>query len=151
MTLLCALEFGKRVYSKKNNIIKITTSKETYNYLKDEYLNKPQEYFIVLYLNTQNEIIKKQTLFIGTINSSKIYARDIFREAVRCNAYSMILSHNHPSGNTNPSIQDVYLTNELIKLGNMMNIYILDHLIIGVDSYYSFLDNNPEIFDKKAK
>ncbi len=147
ISLITALEFGKRVYNKKENITKITNSEDAYNIIKNKLENEPQENFIVIYLNTKNNIIKIKKLFIGTINSSSIYPRDIFREAVRCNAYSMIISHNHPSGNIEPSFADNYLTNTMIKLGKMMNVYILDHLIIGKDKYYSYKENNPNLFN----
>ena len=146
ISLITALEFGKRVYNKKDNITKITNSKEAYNIIRTKLENEPQENFIVIYLNTKNNIIKIKKLFIGTINSSNIFPRDIFREAVRCNAYSMILTHNHPTGIIDPSIQDNYLTTNIIKLGKIMNVYVLDHLIIGNKKYYSYKDNNPELF-----
>ena len=147
ISLITALEFGKRVYNKKENITKITNSEEAYNIIKNKIENEPQENFIVIYLNTKNYIIKIKKLFIGTINSSNIYPRDIFREAVRCNAYSMIISHNHPSGNIEPSYEDNYLTNTIIKLGKMMNVYVLDHLIIGKEKYYSYKEQNPNLFN----
>ena len=147
ISLITALEFYKRVYSKKDKIIRINNSKEAYEIIKEELNNKPQEIFLVVYLNTKNEIIKKEIIFKGTINKSNIYPRDIFREAVRCNAYCMIISHNHPSGNIEPSIEDNYLTNNIIKLGKILNVYLIDHLIIGNNKYYSYKENNPELFE----
>ena len=148
ITLLCAIEFGKRVYSNQDKIVKINTSIDAYYYVKDDLSLLQQEEFLVIYLNAKNEIIKKIMLFKGTINSSHVYARDIFREALQCNAYSMILAHNHPSGSPEPSMEDIYLTTSIIKQGIMLQLYILDHIIIGKNSYYSFKDCKPDIFKR---
>ena len=84
---------------------------------------------------------------MGTVNHSLITARDIFREGVKNNAARMILVHNHPAGSVNPSYDDIYMTNNLVKLGKMMEIVVLDHIIVGKESYYSFRENNKDIFE----
>lgn len=146
VTLLASLELGKRVIKKNKNIIKIKNSYDIYNYSKYELENLLQEKFLCIYLDSKNTIITSKILFIGTVNESNIYPRDIFREAVKNNASSIILVHNHPSGNINPSYSDMSLTNNIIKIGKTIGIKILDHIIIGNNNYYSFLENNKEIF-----
>ncbi len=148
VTLLAALEIGKRI-EKDNNIIKIRSSNDIYNYVRYELEDSLQEKFLCIYLNSKNIIITSKVLFIGTVDCSNIYSRDIFREAVKNNASNIILVHNHPSGFTDPSIADIDLTNKLIKLGNFLGIKVLDHLIIGNNNYYSFLENNKELFRVK--
>ena len=111
--------------------------------------NNLQEKFLCIYLNSNNNIITSKVLFIGTVDCSNIYPRDIFREAVRNNASGIIMVHNHPSGNTSPSLADIDLTNKIINLGKQLGIKVLDHVIIGDNNYYSFLENNKELFGVK--
>ena len=145
VTILAALEIGKRI-EKDNNIIKIKNTNDIYNYVRYELENNIQEKFLCIYLNSNNNIITSKVLFIGTVDCSNIYPRDIFREAVRNNASGIIMVHNHPSGNTSPSLADVDLTNKIINLGKQLGIKVLDHVIIGDNNYYSFLENNKELF-----
>ena len=148
VTLLAALEIGKRI-EKDNNIIKIKNTNDIYNYVRYELENNIQEKFLCIYLNSNNNIITSKVLFIGTVDCSNIYPRDIFREAVRNNASGIIMVHNHPSGNTSPSLADIDLTNKIINLGKQLGIKVLDHVIIGDNNYYSFLENNKELFGVK--
>ena len=101
---------------------------------------------MAIFLDTKKKVIDKKVLFIGTVNNSDITPRDVFREAVRCNAVGIILVHNHPAGSIEPSYDDTYLTSEFIKLGRMMGISVLDHIIVSKDNYYSFRANNEEMF-----
>ncbi len=146
ITIISAIEFGKRVLSKKDLVIQIKSSLDIYNLVKDELENELQEKFLAIYLNNRKYIIDKKIIFVGTVNSSNVTPRDVFREAVKCNASSMIIVHNHPAGSIKPSYQDVYLTNQFIKLGKMMSIPIIDHIIIGKNNYYSFLESNGDLF-----
>lgn len=149
ITILCAIEFGKRVLSKKDLVYQIKTGDDVYHLIKDEMENELQEKFIALYLDTKKNLILKKVIFVGTVNSSNVTARDVFREAVKNNAAGMIIAHNHPAGSINPSYQDIYLTNEFIKLGRMMGISVIDHLIIGKNNYYSFRESNGDLFANK--
>jgi DNA repair protein RadC len=97
-----------------------------------------QENLVVILLDTQNRMIKKKTLFIGTVNQSIAHPREIFREAVRHSATGILIAHNHPSGDTTPSKEDKILTKKIVKNGVMIGIPLLDHLIIGGEKYYSF-------------
>lgn len=97
-----------------------------------------QEHFKVIYLNSRNNIIKDQTLFVGSLNESAIYPREIFRMGLEENAASLILIHNHPSGNPDPSMTDIEVTQEIIKAGEMLGITVIDHIIIGDKKHFSF-------------
>ena len=137
--LLAAFELGKRVM-KENFItqIKLHTPESIYLYLKDDLEMETQEHFIALYLNTKGELVKKETLFIGSLNSSLIHPRELFKHAVLNSAATIIVSHNHPSGDPTPSKADIDVTKMLHKNSLMMDIELLDHIIIGKDRYYSF-------------
>ena len=149
ITILSAIEFGRRVISKKDLIVQIKSGDDLYNLVKDDMENILQEKFMAVYLDIKNMVIDKKVIFVGTVNSSSVTPRDVFREAVKLNSARMILVHNHPAGSVNPSYEDVYLTNEFIKLGNMMGISVIDHIIIGNNRYYSLRENNGDLFEKK--
>ena len=146
ITILSALELGKRALSKEDNIKQIRNSDDIYYYVKDDLENELQEKFVAIFLDTKKHIISKKTIFIGTVNQSNVYLRDVFREAVKNNAVSMIIVHNHPAGSIKPSLQDNYITNEFIKVGKLINIPIIDHIIIGKNNYYSYLEKNGDLF-----
>ena len=101
-----------------------------------------QEHFYCLYLNSGKKVIKEKLLFIGTVNYSMIHPRDIFKEAYLLNAVSIICIHNHPSGDVTPSVNDINMTVNLKNVGELLGIEIVDHIIIGKNKYYSFLEND---------
>lgn len=148
MTLISAIEFGKRVLNKVDLNKQIRCSNDVYELVKSDLENELQEKLLVIFLNTRRYVIDKKIIFIGTVNSSVVHARDVFREAVKCNAVSLILVHNHPAGSIKPSYQDMEMTNKFISIGKLMDIDVIDHLIIGKNSYYSFLESNGDLFAK---
>ena len=103
--------------------------------------NKKQEYFYCLYFNNKQELIGEKLLFIGTINRSVTHPREIFKEAYRLSASSIVCMHNHPSNDVTPSMEDIDFTNKLVSLGTIQGIPIIDHLIVGQNKYFSFSDN----------
>ncbi len=111
---------------------------EIFDYLYHSMRDLKKEVFKVIYLNSQNQIIDTQDLFEGTVNSSSISPRAIIEGAIRHSAVSLIFVHNHPSGNPKPSKTDKELTKELVYAGSIMHIKILDHVIIGDNTYFSF-------------
>lgn len=141
ITLMAAVELAKRMDNKENGIVKITTSSDVFKYFNKYFLYETQEKFLVLFLNAKNEVIEQKVLFIGTANQSLVHLRDIFREAVLCNAIKIICVHNHPSGVPIPSMEDEAVTKKIKETGELMNINLIDHVIIGKDKYYSFLEN----------
>lgn len=141
--ILSLIELSKRINVKLEtlNNIKANNSKVIYEYFKDKLMDEKQEYFYCLYLNNKKRIIKNKLLYIGTINQTLIHPRDIFKEAYLLSATAIICIHNHPSGNTAPSKEDIMMTKNLKEVGLIMGINVVDHIIIGKNSYYSFFEN----------
>lgn len=136
--ILAAAELGKRIYSKHSESrFTIRSPEDAAGYLMTEMTSLTQENFVVLFLNVKNEVLHKQTIFIGSLNSSIVHPRDIFREAVKRSAASIICAHNHPSGNPSPSPEDIDVTKRLMEAGSLMGIELLDHVIIGDHQFIS--------------
>ena len=141
--ILAALELGKRSNYTINSInnLSITNASIVFEYYKNIFVNKKQEYFYCLYLDSNKVVIKEKLLFIGTLDYSLVHPREVFKEAITVSASTIICIHNHPSGNVIPSRNDIEITNKLIETGNLLGIRIIDHIIIGKNKYYSFLEN----------
>lgn len=142
ITLLSAIELGRRTinFAPKNKI-KVTNPKIIYELFKYELINLKQEHLIAIFLDTKKQIITHKTIFVGTINKIIVHPREIFLEAIKnCSVYLMLV-HNHPSGNTEPSKEDIEFTKNVQKTGLIIGIPLIDHIIIGNNSYYSFYDN----------
>jgi DNA repair protein RadC len=139
-----ALEFGRRVYKNNNDIdrIKFNSAEVIYSYFFDILGDKKQEYFYCVYVDTKSKYIDKKCLFVGTINSSVVHPREVFKEAYLLSASGIICVHNHPSGDSNPSKEDIMITKKLKEIGIIHGIKILDHVIVGNGNYFSFYDNN---------
>ena len=136
--LKAAIELGVRIsQASQIKIGQITSSTKAGEMLLLEMRGLQQEHLVVLYLNTKNEIIKKETIFIGGLNSSIAHPREIFRGAVRYSAARMIVGHNHPSGNPEPSEADIQFTRRMSECGELMGIDLLDHIIIGEQEFIS--------------
>jgi len=118
----------------------VRNSKEVYDYLYHTLRDLKKEIFKVIFLDGKNQIIGITDLFEGTLNSSSIYPREVIKYAIQNNAASLIFAHNHPSGNPEPSESDKDITKDLTFAGNIMQIRILDHIIIGDNTYFSFAD-----------
>ena len=129
--ILCIKELISRMQREKKQQLKIiTTPKEAieyFSFLED----KEQEEFWVMMLNTKNAVIDSKCVSIGTLNMALAQPREIFNVAVRHMAASIIVAHNHPSGDCSPSMEDVTVTKNIIKAGKLLNIDCLDHVIIG--------------------
>ena len=99
---------------------------------------KKREHFQVLFLNARNEMVFKRHMFVGTLNANLVHPREIFEEAVRQNSASLILVHNHPSSDPEPSEDDINVTKRLVEAGKIMGVEILDHVIIAKNKVFSF-------------
>ena len=141
--LLAAIELGKRINREVETLngVKLNNCELVFKFYKDKLKDKRQEYFYAIYLDTSKRVISDKLLFIGTINYSLVHPREIFKEAYLNGASSIICIHNHPSGNVFPSKQDLDITKNLITVGEFLGIKVVDHVIIGKDKYYSFLEN----------
>lgn len=106
------------------------------------YRDLEKEHFIVATLNGAHSVISVKLITIGILNRTLIHPREVFREAIKDNAASIILVHNHPSGNVEPSEEDKNVTQRLTDAGDIIGIKVLDHLIISTKNYYSFAESN---------
>lgn len=140
--ILSFLELSKRIKMEDNKIIniKLNEPSKVFNYFKYR-VNKYQEEFYCIYLDAKKKVINSKLLFIGTVNHSMVHPRDIFKEAYSLNAAFIICVHNHPSGDVNPSLDDINVTKRIFEIGNLMGIKLVDHIIVSEKKYYSFLEN----------
>jgi len=99
-----------------------------------DLVGEKQEKFVVAYLNTKNTVIKKKTIFVGSLNSSLVHPREVYREALSVSAATIICAHQHPSFDPTPSREDVDVTKRLKEIGNLIGIQLLDHIIIGTEN-----------------
>lgn len=130
--LMAALEFGRRFVSlAPQERAVINSPQDVANLLLADMAVLDQEHLRILLLNTRNEVLGIQEIYVGNVNSSVVRAAEVFRPAVQANAPSIIVVHNHPSGDPAPSSQDVDITNELISTGKLLGIELLDHVVLG--------------------
>ena len=140
--LLATIELGKRIFLNKDVKYKrLDTPEKIFNHTKYLFHNKKQEYFYCLYFNNKQELIGEKLLFKGTINRSVTHPREIFKEAYRLSASSIVCMHNHPSNDITPSKEDIDFTNKIVSLGTIQGIPIIDHIIVGNNRFYSFYDH----------
>ena len=139
-----AIELGRRIYIENNKLngVILNNSLKIYEYFKDLVGNKKQEYFYTVYVDTKGRYIDKKCLFVGTMNNSIVHPREIFKEAYLLSANGIICIHNHPSGDPTPSKEDIMITRKIKEIGMIHGIRLVDHLIVGVNSYYSFYEDN---------
>ena len=141
--ILAAIEIGKRLNRVgPQDKVKVSSPIVLVNLLMDEMRYLCKEYFKIAILDTKNQILAIENISIGTLNASIVHPRDVFKIAIKRNANSIILVHNHPSGDPNPSNEDISITNRLIDAGNLIGIKVLDHIIIGDNKYISFKEKN---------
>ena len=134
-------ELGRRFYDKtESGFTVIRSAKDAYDYLQD-MRNLPKEHLRGLYLNSHNRILRDEVISIGTVNSNMIHPREVFRAAIECNAAAIVLAHNHPSGEANPSDEDVEVTKQVVQAGKILGITVLDHVIITKNSFSSVSAN----------
>lgn len=136
--LLASIELGKRMA--KTPVIKegtVTSSQYVGKLLTNELNGLQQEIVMALFLNTKNQIIKKETIFMGSLNSSVAHPREIYKAAIKYSSARIIIAHNHPSGDPEPSEADLSFTKRMSEAGKLIGIELLDHFIIGEDSYIS--------------
>lgn len=133
-----ARRFGKeeKLTKHKNQIIR--QPKDLYPLLKEKIINFHKEYFMVVSLDNRNKVISIDIVSIGTLNSSLIHPRETFEVAIKNHAASIVICHNHPSGELKPSEDDLIVTKSLVEAGKLLGIKIADHIIITKDSYFSF-------------
>jgi DNA repair protein RadC len=123
--------------SNSNNRQIIKTPEEAYVELKPKFRGKKKEHFWAVLLDTRSHIIKSIEISVGSLDSSIVHPRELFKEAIAASSSSLIVAHNHPSGNPEASQEDIVLTKRLIQAGNVIGIELVDHLIIGDGTFIS--------------
>ena len=137
-TIIAAVELGKRTFKfRPHDKVTIDSPKVAAAVLSHELMWQNQEHFAVVMLDVKNHLLASKILTIGTATETLIHPREIFRETVRQGAAKLIIAHNHPSGNLEPSPEDIYLTEQLLQGAQYLEIPLLDHLILGNGNHYS--------------
>ena len=141
--LLAAIELGKRInYKTEEKKKKLNNPEVIFQEMRYLFIDKKQELFYCLYLNEKQELIERKLLFMGTVNKSITHPREVFKEAYRLSASSIICMHNHPSNDLRPSKSDIEFTTSLVEIGKLQGIPVVDHIIVGDSSFYSFYEHN---------
>ena len=142
VTVCAAVELGRRISRQhvKEAAPDFSTPQAIAGYVMEDLRFLPQEQFGAVYLSTKNQLIAYRTLTIGTINASLAKSREVFRYALRYNAAAVVLVHNHPSGNPEPSHEDIVVTQRIADAGQIMEIPVLDHIIIGDGTFVSLCE-----------
>lgn len=136
------IELGKRIKTiERSRSGQVTGAKQFANILIDEMSDFDQEHLLAVYLDGKNKIIKKKTIFVGTVNSSTANPREILHFAVKTMSASILVAHNHPSGDPKPSDADLLFTQKIATACDVIGIQFIDHLIIGNECYFSFQEN----------
>ncbi|MCD6286415.1 MAG: DNA repair protein RadC [Anaerolineae bacterium] len=136
--ILAALELGRRLMAESpEERWQIRAPSDAAHILMPVIGHQEQEHFVILFLDTRNRVTDRETLYKGSLNTSLVRTAEVFRGAVRRNCAAVIVAHNHPSGDPNPSPEDVALTRRLVDAGKLLEIPVLDHLVIGGNRYVS--------------
>ncbi|MED4969525.1 RadC family protein [Parageobacillus toebii] len=136
--ILAAIELGRRIGRLSyNGRYVIRSPEDGAKYVMEDMRFLSQEHFVAIYLNTKNQVIHRKTIFIGSLNASIVHPREVFKEAIKRSAASIICVHNHPSGDPTPSREDIDVTKRLAECGRIIGIELLDHLIIGDQKFVS--------------
>jgi DNA repair protein RadC len=140
-SVLAALALGRRINTDKlENLERFTAPSQIFNHFHYRFRDKRREYFVTLLLDGKNRILLEEQISEGSLNQSIVHPREVFSRAVKESAAAVILVHNHPSGDPAPSREDREITRRLKEAGDVLGIRVLDHIIIGDGSYFSFVE-----------
>lgn len=139
--ILAALEFGRRRKEKRQSVIRCP--EDIFENVK-HYSDREQECLVVISLNGAKEIISEHVISIGTMDKTLIHPREVFSTAIKERAAAIVMAHNHPSGNTSPSPDDIKATLRISECGKMLGIKLMDHIVFSKEQYYSFLQHKEE-------
>lgn len=140
--IAAAFELGRRANHVSNvNRVKIKEPIDIFNILSVQMKNLDREHFYAMLLNTKNHVLGVVQISIGTLNASLVHPRELFKDAIKQSANAVVLAHNHPSGEKQPSREDIDLTKRLREVGDLIGIQIIDHLIITETDFFSFKEN----------
>lgn len=138
--IIALFELNKRCSLSKNNGRIIKSAKDVYDYCHPKLSGLDKEHFTILHLDTKNKVIKDEVISIGTLNGTLVHPREVFKSAIKESANAVILVHNHPSGDSTPSEEDKEITKLLMEAGELLDIKVLDHVIVG-EGYWSWNEN----------
>ena len=130
--------FSKEEVTKLDEKVVINHPTKIVEWLNNKIGYMEQEHFMIIFLNNRNEIISNKNMYIGLSNSCNVSVKEVYTQALRVNASKLLLVHNHPSGNIEPSIEDVQVTNQFIETGKLVGIQVIDHIIVSHNRYFSF-------------
>ncbi|MNW38754.1 hypothetical protein D3C74_158280 [compost metagenome] len=135
--IVATLKLSQIISAPTPSIKKVRSPNDVYKLLEPEFRHLKQEQFICLFLNTKNGVIGKEIISIGSLNASIVHPREVFRPAIKRSSASIICAHNHPSGNPEPSPEDISITARLKESGEIIGIEVLDHIVVGDYSFVS--------------
>ena len=141
MQILTIAELQKRINQSKKPVKKITCAKDVFEYFHERLKDEKQEHFFVLMLDTKNNIIGEQLISKGILDASIIHPREVFKPAIKNSASKIILVHNHPSGDSQPSGEDLEITEKIVGAGKEIDIKVLDHVIVSREGYWNLNEN----------
>lgn len=141
--IVAGLELGKRLgMIDRYNQISYNNPETVAEYFYSHYQQSSTEEFVVLILDSKNKLIALETISVGTINSTIVHPREVFKGAIKRSANAIILVHNHPSGDPTPSDEDIRITKRLAEVGEIVGIKVLDHIVVGKNRHISLRERN---------
>jgi DNA repair protein RadC len=138
--IVACFELGRRLLKDKQSVL-VLSARQVWEQLAD-IRNSKKEHFVVFFLNIQNQVIEREIVSIGILNSSLTHPREVFEPAVKHSAAHVLLAHNHPSGSLEPSDEDIRVTKRLVDSGRVLGIEVIDHVIVTKGGYVSFKEKN---------
>lgn len=141
MQIVAIFELNKRLHYTRNLNKKIQAARDVFEYMAGRVPDETKEHLFVLHLNTKNQIIKTEIVSVGTLNAALIHPREVFKAAIKESSHAIILVHNHPSGDVEPSNADKQVTDLLKQAGAVIQIDLLDHIIVGKTGWFSFRES----------
>ncbi len=142
MQIVAIFELNKRLHYTQNHNKKFQAAKDIFDYMSSRLPDETKEHLFVLHLNTKNQIIKMEVVSVGTLNAALIHPREVFKSAIKESAHAIILVHNHPSGDVEPSNADKEITKQLKEASKYLQIELLDHVIISKTEWFSFRERS---------
>lgn len=136
--VLALMEFSKRLAVSKIECKAITCAQDVYDYSSPRLNSLDREHVVVLHLDTKNKVVKEEVVSVGHLNGALMHPREVFKTAVRESSASIVLVHNHPSGDCTPSDEDIAITQKIIAAGELIGIKVLDHVIVGKGEWWSW-------------
>jgi len=137
--IVACFELGRRLLQNKQSTL-LLSPKDVWEELKDIRDNK-KEHFVIFFLDTRNQEIKREIISIGSLNANLVHPREVFEPAVRYSAAQIIVAHNHPSGDPSPSQEDSDITKQLVDAGKLLGIEVKDHIIVSKTNLFSFKEH----------